>query len=236
METRLNQFVERVKAVAGANLSAVVLYGSAVTGEFVEKHSDLNIVCILEQAGARELEEMHPVAEWWMREGNSAPVIFTMEELKRSADVFAIELLDMKHRHRMLVGQDFLGSVEVSPQLHRLQVARELRTSWLRLRQAVLLAPSKEKARMGIMLGSVSAFCALFRHAFIALGQQPPGTKRETVAATALMTGANPSAFVSVLDLREGKRKEKETAVDATLQMYLEFVEVATDYVCAKIS
>jgi predicted nucleotidyltransferase len=236
VETRLNQFVERMKAAAGANLSSVVLYGSAVTGEFVAKHSDLNIVCIVEQAGARVLEQLHPVAEWWVREGNSAPVIFTMDELRRSADVFAIELLDMKQRHRMLVGQDFLGSFEVSPQLHRLQVERELRTSWLRLRQTVLMAPAKQKARLGIMLASVSAFCALFRHACIAIGQPPPATKREAVNAMASLTGANPSAFVWILDLREGKRKEKEIAVDATLQTYLEFVEVATNQVCSKMS
>lgn len=236
METRLNQFVERVKAAAGANLSSVVLYGSAVTGEFVAKHSDLNIVCIVEQAGARELEQLHPVAEWWVREGNSPPVIFTMDELRRSADVFAIELLDMKQRHRILMGQDILESFEVSPQLHRLQVERELRTSWLRLRQTVLMAPAKQKARLAIMLASVSAFCALFRHAFIAFGQPPPATKREAVTAIASLTGANPSAFVSILDLREGKRKEKEIAVDATLETYLEFVEVATEHVCSKLS
>jgi predicted nucleotidyltransferase len=236
VETRLNQFVERVKAAAGANLSSVVLYGSAVTGEFVAKHSDLNIVCIVEQAGARELEQLHPVAQWWAREGNATPIIFTMDELRRSADVFSIELLDMKQRHRMLVGQDFLGGFEVSPQLHRLQVERELRTSWLRLRQMVLMAPAKQKARMGIMLASFSTFCALFRHALIALGQPAAHTKREAVNAMATLTGANPSAFVSILDVREGKLNEKKIAVDATLQMYVEFVEVLTNQVCSRMS
>ena len=236
METRLNQFVERIKAVAGSNLNAVVLYGSAVTGEFVAEHSDLNIVCIVEQSGAREIEQLHPVAEWWVGAGNTAPIIFTMEELRNSADVFTIELLDMKQRHRMLWGQDFLGSFEVSPQLHRLQVERELRTAWLRLRQTVLLAPAKQKARLGIMLASVSAFCALFRHALIALGRPTATSKREAVNAVASLTGANPAAFLSILDLREGKRKEKEIAVDAALQTYFEFVEVVTNQVCAKMA
>ena len=111
----------------------MVLYGSAVTGEFVAEHSDLNIVCIVEQAGAREIEQLHPAAQWWVRAGNSAPIIFTLEELRNSADVFAIELLDMKQRHRMLLGQDFLGSFEVSPQLHRLQMSSSLQKPWLLL-------------------------------------------------------------------------------------------------------
>ena len=79
------------------------------------------------------------------KQGNPAPLIFTQDELVRSADVFAIELLDMKRHHRMLFGADFLEDLEVPMQLHRLQVERELRTDWLRLRQAILAAPQKKK-------------------------------------------------------------------------------------------
>ena len=236
MENKLSEFTERLKVAGANNVSAVVLYGSAVTEEFVAKHSDLNILCILEQVGARELARLHPVAEWWVRQGNSVPVIFTMDELRQAADIFAIEMLDMKHRHRMLFGADFLQDFPVSLELHRLQVERELRNYWMRLRQSVLLAPAKRKARLGIMLASVSAFCALYRHALIALGHPMPATKREAVSAIAALTGANPSAVDSILDLREGKRKDKEIAADSTLEMYLEFVEVVTKQVCGKIA
>ena len=40
MESKLTELVERLKTVAGSNLKALVLYGSAVTGEFLAKHSD----------------------------------------------------------------------------------------------------------------------------------------------------------------------------------------------------
>ena len=236
MENRLTEFTERVKQAGGANVSAVVLYGSAVTQDFLAKHSDLNILCILGQADARELQQLHPVADWWVRQGNSVPVFFTMDELRQAADVFAIEMLDMKHRHRMLHGADFLQDFQVSMELHRLQVERELRTNWMRLRQAVLMAPAKPKARAGVMLASVSTFCALFRHALIALGHPMPATKREAVNAIASVTFANPGAFISVLDLREEKLKQKDLAADSTLEMYLEFVEVVTKQVCAKIT
>jgi len=231
MEAKLTELVERLKAAAGSNLTTVVLYGSAVTGEFLAEHSDLNVLCVLDQAGARELELLHPVAEWWMRQGNPAPLVFTLDELQRSADVFAIELFDMKENHRILLGSDFLANFEVSLRLHRLQVERELRTNWLRLRQAILMAPPKPKIRLGIMLSSNSAFCTLFRHALIASGHPKPASKREAVSAIALLASADPAAFHSVLDLREGKRKEKAIDVDAALQGYLEFVEAVTNYV-----
>ena len=236
MEAKLTELVERLRSASAANLTAVVLYGSAVTGEFLAEHSDLNILCIVERAGSRELEQLHSTAEWWTRQGNPAPLIFTLDELRQSADVFAIELLDMKDNHRMLFGTDFLPHFEVSMRLHRLQVEREVRTNWLRLRQAVLAAPLKPKVHLGIMVSSNSAFCTLFRHALVALGQPKPANKREAVKAIAALTGGDPSAFVSILDLREGRLKEKNLDIEAALQTYLEFVEVVTNQVCAKMS
>jgi len=208
-----------------------VLYGSAVTGEFRAGHSDLNVLCVVDRADAALLEHAHGVADWWMRQGNLAPLIFTVDELRHSADVFAIELLDMKLHHRILYGTDFLDDFEVPLHLHRLQVERELRTAWLRLRQAILAAPLSNKVHVDIMLKSVSPFCALFRHALLALGHDMPATKRETVNAIASLTGANPTAFQTILDLREGKRKKSEIDVEVSLNAYLELVEVVTNEV-----
>ena len=231
MEAKLTELVDRLKAALHDNLKTVVLYGSAVTGEFRAGHSDLNVLCVVDRADAALLEHAHGVADWWMRQGNLAPLIFTVDELRRSADVFAIELLDMKLHHRILHGTDFLDDFEVPLHLHRLQVERELRTAWLRLRQAILAAPLSNKVHVDIMLKSVSPFCALFRHALLALGHDMPATKRETVSAIASLTGANPTAFLTILDLREGKRKKSEIDVEVSLNAYLELVEVVTDEV-----
>ena len=231
MEAKLTEFVNRMKAAISDNLKTVVLYGSAVTGEFRAEHSDLNVLCVVDRADAALLENAHGVADWWMRQGNLAPLIFTVDELRRSADVFAIELLDMKLHHRILFGTDFLDDFEVPLHLHRLQVERELRTAWLRLRQAILAAPLSNKVHVDIMLKSVSPFCALFRHALLALGHDMPATKRETVDAIASLTGGNPTAFQTVLDIREGKRKKSEIDVEVSLNAYLELVEVVTNEV-----
>jgi len=236
MEQKLTELVDSLKRAAGANLKSAVLYGSAVAGEYREQHSDLNILCVLDHAGAADLETLHPVAESWARQGNPPPLIFTMDELVRSADVFAIELLDMKRHHRVLFGPDFLETLEVPMNLHRLQVERELRTAWLRLREAILTAPRKRDVHLAIMLRSVSSFCVLFRHALLALRQPEVHGKREAVDAMAAVTGANPAGFQSVLDFRAGKIKEKEIDVEASLQTYLEFVEVVTNEVDRRLA
>jgi predicted nucleotidyltransferase len=234
MEAKLTELVNRLRAAAKDNLKAVVLYGSAATGEFREGHSDLNILCLVERADAAALEDLHGVAEWWTQKGNHPPFIFTRAEIERSADVFAIELLDMKSHHRILFGDDFLRELVVPLGLHRLQVERELRTGWLRLRQAILAAPLNEKAHLGIMAKSLSTFCSLFRHAVFALGQAMPQGKREAITSIASITGAEPSAFLALLDMREGKRDKID--VEVSLRAYLTFVEAVTNEVDRRLT
>lgn len=228
MEVKLTELVDRLKSVAAENLKAVILYGSAVTGEFTSGHSDLNTLCLLQNAGSGSLEELHPAAEWWIKQGNPPPLIFTHEELVHAADIFSIELLDIKARHRLLFGDDFLATLEVPLHLHRLQVERELRTAAIRLRQSILAAPLSNRAHLRIMTSSVSTFCSLFRHALFALRRSMPETRREALDAIAALTGGDPTAFREILDLREGKRKPGELDVEADLHSFLSLVEVVT--------
>ncbi len=229
MDHKLDEFVQKLKSSAAENLKAVALYGSAVTGEFHSKHSDLNLLCILEKADAARIEALHAPVEWWLRQGHRAPLIFTLEELTRSADVFAIELLDMKTHHRMLHGEDVLAGLSVPLQYHSIQVERELRTDWLRLRQSILTAPKKGDAHLSLMTSSFSAFAALFRHALIALGEPPAANKREAIERVGRFAHADPSGFLTILDFREGKRKQRDIAVEETLERYFAFVEAVTD-------
>jgi hypothetical protein len=90
----------------------------------------------------------------------------------------------------------------------------------------ILTAPLRKKIHLQIMSDSVSAFCALLRHAMLAIGQPMPETKRAAVDAVAALTGADPSAFHQILDLREGKRQASEIDVEVALHNYLVLVEV----------
>jgi hypothetical protein len=225
----LNELVGKLNAAAGANLKSVILYGSAATEEFHTKHSDLNLLCVVEQADAAHLEALHGAVEWWIRRGQRAPLVFTMDELRRSADVFAIELLDMKSRHRVLHGENVLTDLQVPLHFHSIQVERELRTNWLRLRQAILAAPKKPKAYLEIMTASFSSFTALFRHALIALGEAAPETRREAIDRIAQFAAADAAGFHAILAVREGKLKEREVNVEGTMNQYFAFVEAVTD-------
>jgi predicted nucleotidyltransferase len=229
IDPKLDEFVQKLKAAAGDNLRAVILYGSAATEEFHAKHSDLNLLCVVRETDAAHLEAMHGAVEWWMRRGQRPPLVFTLDELRRSADIFTIELLDMKARRRVLYGEDLLADISVPLRYHAIQVEHELRTDWLRLRQAILAAPRKHKVYLEIMTASFSSFAALFRHALVALGEPPAETKREAIERMAKFAGADPAGFHTILAIREGKLKEREVEAEKTLNQYFAFVDAVTE-------
>ena len=160
-----------------------------------------------------------------MGKGHPAPMLFTMEGLRNAADVFAIEFLDIKAKRRVLFGDDVFADLDVPMNLHSHQVERELRINLIRLRQHYLAIQPTRKRLAGLMAASVSSFVTLFRHALIALGEQPPHSKREVVDRLAALMGFDPRPFHIILDVREKKLAEKQVDAAATFRNYFECIQ-----------
>jgi len=222
-EKDLIDLVGRLKQAAGENLRAVVLYGSAVDHDFRE-HSDLNVLCLLHRLEGADLKSLRAVGWWWWRKGHPPPLLFTLVELQNSADMFSIELLDMKARHRMLEGADFLAELEVPMVQHKLQVERELRINVIRLRQSFLRWRGGRSELAELLIASASSFGTLFRHALIALGEEAPKSVREAAERVARLVTLNAEPFQRISDLREGKSAEGELNLEALLESYLDLV------------
>ena len=220
-EQDLTSLVTRLKNAVGGNLLSVILYGSAATEEFHPRHSDLNVLCVMRSLGRDDLSKLHAASAWWAKKGHPAPLFFTHTELHDSADVFAIELLDIKAAHRILYGEDVVASLYVPMDLHRLHVERELRNNTLRLRQHYLMHPADSRKTLELMSSSISTFAALFRHALIALGDNPPPTKRGAVDRLGSILGFDPSPFHTIFEIREGHKRERDVDVQATFDAYL---------------
>src|SRR5579863_3030540 len=117
----LTELAAKLKDAAAGNLLSVILYGSAATEEFHEGHSDVNILCVVKTLGREDLAKLHAPSAWWVKKGHPAPLFLTQDELRHSADIFAIEFLDIKAAHRVLHGEDLVAGLEIPMKLHRLQ-------------------------------------------------------------------------------------------------------------------
>ncbi len=224
-EKQLERFVSRLRQAAGENLQSVILYGSAASEEFHPEFSNLNLLCIVREISFPLLSTLAPTVEWWTRQKHPAPMMFTSEELERSTDVFAIEFLDMQRRHRLLFGEDLLGNLRIPMHLHKQQVEYELREKLILLRQQALQAGSNKKHLGELLLRSLPAFTTLFRHALIALGDPVPESKRAALQALSKRISFDPSAFLQLLEIREGKLNRKQLDVADVFTRYLAAVQ-----------
>jgi hypothetical protein len=227
-EKLIDQFVNRIRAASGENLQSLILYGSAAGGEFHPEFSDVNLFCVLRETSFAALTALTSTIEWWLGQKQSIPLVMTSDELRRSADVFAIELLDMQQRHRVLFGDDVLKDLTVDLHHHRAQVEYELREKLILLRKGVLVAGSSEKRQWELLLGSLSAFTTLFRHAQIAWGGAPPTSKREAAQLLSTRIPFDASAFLQLLDIREKKAERNQFQVTDLFRRYLAAVEQVT--------
>jgi hypothetical protein len=224
-EDKIKQFVEKLRAAAGANLESVILYGSAASGDYNPAFSNVNLFCVLRDSSYPKLRSVASVVQWWDRQKQPPPLFMTREELERSTDVFTIEFVDMSQHHRVLWGDDVIAKLHVPMRLHRLQVEYELREKLILLRQHVLLAGDNERRIRELMVRSVASFATLFRHALIALGESAPLARRDAVAQLASRVGFDRSAIEQVLDARENKAKLKNLNAADILSAYLAAVE-----------
>jgi hypothetical protein len=230
-DQKLDEFVSRFRAAAGANLESIILYGSAASGEFQPKFSNLNLFCVLGVCSLGALQALAPAAKWWDRQRQPPPLLMTRKELERSIDVFPIEMMDMVQHYRVLFGADVLQGVQIPRNLHRIQVEYELREKLILLRQQLLLVSGKKSRSWDVLLRSAPSFLTLFRHSLIALGQTPPAQKRDAVLALARQAAFDPSAIIRVLDVREHKIDRRDVDLEEVCAGYLIVVEQVADFV-----
>jgi hypothetical protein len=227
-EKQIDEFVVRMRQAAGENLQSVILFGSAVSGEFHPEFSNVNLLCVVREASYATLKTVAPVVEWWTRQKRQVPLVLTGEELQRSADVFSIELLDMQQRHRVLFGTDVLAGLTIPMHFHRAQVEYELREKTILLRERLLVSGTDKKRLWELLLASLSTFVTLFRHSLIALGEKPPDSKRPAIQALAQRIQFDPSAFVQLLDIREQKADQKQFDAADIFARYLAAIQQVT--------
>jgi len=227
-EKLIQEFVEQMRGAAGKNLLAVILYGSAAAGDYVPEHSDVNLLCVLGETSFASLEALAPAIAWWAKQKHHPPLLMSAEEVRRSADVFSIEFMDMRRHYCVWWGEDILKTLEIPMRLHRAQVEYELREKTILLRQRLLMSSVNTDAKWELLLRSLSAFGTLFRHALMVLGDTGTGSKREATAALAGKLGIDASVFQELLDIRDQKKDRKSAHVDSMFARYLKLVQEVT--------
>lgn len=224
----LDRLVDELRASEGDNLAAIVLYGSTTTTEG-HPRGDLNTLVVLRSAQLEDLKRCTRALRDWRNAGHPPPVIFTTEELKRAADVFPIEFLEMERARSILFGSDPFEGLEISVGNLRHQTEYELRTRFQQLRRLYLARAPAGKALTNLMIESFASFATLFRAVLILKGHEPPPSKSGTVRAVEELLNIDPTPFDWIL--RERDSPPPPVEVETIFAAYLNEIARVIDAV-----
>ena len=126
----LDRAVAELKSRLDTNLDSLVLYGSAVRGDFVQEISDVNLLIVLRESNPASHREISAAVA-----GNLKidPMIVGRPGMARSFEAFALKFRSMARDYQVLHGADPFVDFTVRPEVERFLCEQALRNIRLRL-------------------------------------------------------------------------------------------------------
>ena len=169
----LQTYVKEVTGTFGEQMEGLLLYGSAVRGEFIPGRSNLNILLLVSSYDSAVLKQYSALHRRWSKEQIMAPLFLTEEELHMSAAVFPLEFLEIQEQHRVLGGRDPFIGFHVKTDRLRDAVVQGFASHLLRLRQRYVEGGGGAEATTILLLLSITSMLPLLRGVQRLLGRPP---------------------------------------------------------------
>jgi hypothetical protein len=224
----VERMTEELKNTVHENLVCVLLYGSGAAGDHAGKHSDYNLFVVTHRLKLLGLQNISKAIVPWVKQGNPAPLLATLEDLKDFVSVFPIEISDIKENHRLLFGEDPFPNLPVSHENLRLELEHELQGKVLQLKTKFMMTEGKPKQVQRLMIESLSTFLVLFKSALWLFNEKPPVKKMEALKKLHEKIPFDIEVF-QILDRLKRGEKIKGLGLLLTFEKYLETIELIAD-------
>ncbi len=227
---KLEELVVQLKQAYGAELRAVVLYGSAVAGEHITQRSNYNVLVVVNALPMSALRAASAIARAWHEAGNPAPLTFTLAEWRASADIFPMEYADILERHKVLFGDAPFDGISVKPADLRLEVEQQTMGKLLHLRKESMAAGGDSKLQLSLLEASLSTMMVLYRGVTRLWGETPSQDYQALTQSVAARAGFDPAPVLRVVQHVRGTEKISRDQADAVLGGYIGSLERLVKY------
>ena len=225
------KLVSEWSTLFGSRLRAALLFGSVARGEAVAGVSDINVLLLVDHIDAGTLKQASAATRTWIKTSLEAPLLFEWDQWVRAADVFAIEIADMRASHELLFGTDPLAACRADENAMRLQAERELRGKLLQLQTGLLVAASSPTDVGQLLTQSIPSFTTYMRTALRLAGSEVPSNTPEVIHHATRLVGGSADAYTRVWEARASKQPLKLAVDDAVVDAYYDTAEKLADYV-----
>lgn len=229
LKNYLAKFIKQVKEAYQEGLVSVNLYGSAASGEFIDQHSNLNVLVVLRDTS---LDNLKKIAKIMNKFKLIHPLFLTEEYIAASSDIFPIEFLDMQENYSLLYGKDVLKEINIDTRNLRFQCEQELRVKLLNLKQAYLRADNQKFALRHLIYNSFTSLLHILRNVLRVKGIKPPYQKQEIIKELALSFQIKQEIWEKILSAKTKQRKISSEEIEDLFNNFirdLERMEVIVD-------
>jgi len=224
MEQELVRVLQRVFS---ERLLSVMLYGSYVSGNYVPKLSDINVLVVLEKTLPEDLEKLGKEAFRFIKKHKITPLIVSRTEFERSSDVFPMEYMDIRSRCRVLSGSDETEPLTLTPKNLRHQLEHLLRGNIISLRQLLVASRGKEAVLKNSVKNWYGSMNALFRGLIRLKGETPSETEAETnITKVRDLYKVDTEPFGHLVAFRSGERQDPRGLVYGLIECLQELILV----------
>jgi hypothetical protein len=224
----LQAYVKDVKGRLGDQLEGMLLYGSAIRGEFLPGRSNLNILLLVSSYDSALLKQYGSLHRQWSKEQIVVPLFLTEEELRTSAAVFPLEFLEIQEQHRVLGGRDpFIGFHVKTDQLKE-AVVQGLTSHLLRLRQRYVEGGGSDDATMILLPLSITSTLPLLRGVQRLLGRPVLSQSDAVIKDVAEQLTLDLQGLLDALLLKRGQISPGPHEVPRLFDRYLRAATVLT--------
>lgn len=227
----VSKLARALEGALGEGLVALLLYGSAARGESRGGAGDVNLLLIVRDASSAGLRPVAASLAGWLKAGNAPPLVFGEAEWRGAADVFPMEIEDMRTAHELLRGRDPFAGLATTREHLRSELEREVRSKLLHLRTAYAAAAADAGALEALLEQSSGTVLSLLRAALRLAGREVPREPGAMVAEAAQLAGLDPAAFAWVLARRAGDRQARLAPFDGRAAGYVDAVQQLAGWV-----
>jgi len=218
----LQAYVKEVKGQFGEQLEGMLLYGSAVRGEFLPGRSNLNILLLVSSYDSAVLKQYSTLHRQWSKEQIVVPLFMTEEELHLSAAVFPLEFLEIQEQHRVLGGRDPFIGFHVKTDRLREAVVQGLMSNLLRLRQRYVEGGGSGEATTLLLPLSITSTVPLLRGVQRLLGRPVLSHSDAVIKDVAEQLNLDLQGLLDALLLKRGQISPGPHEVPRLFDRYLQ--------------
>ena len=233
---QLRAYVKDVQRLYGDALDGVLLYGSAVRGEFLPGRSNLNVVLIVKSARADQLKKYGAVHRRWAKEQVVVPLFVTQADLPAMSLVFPLEYLEIQEQHRLLAGQDPFVGFKVDQRHLLAEVLQSLRGNLLRVRQRFIEGGGTEEAITILLPLSLTAILPVLRGVQRLLGRPVLSQGEPLLKEFETFLSIDLSGLRDAWLLKRGQISPGQKEIPRLMERYLECLERLVQAVEARLA